>query len=142
MLKRTATAEWKGGIKSGSGQVSTESKTLDHGYDFAKRFEQEKTTNPEEMLGASHASCFSMAFSGGLEGAGYPAESIHTEDTVHLEKQGEGFVITQIDIHTEAKVPGIDEQTFQQEAQKAKENCPISLALKGVTLNLNAKLKS
>ena len=141
MIKRHASAEWQKGIKSGKGVVKTESKVLDHNYSFNQRFEDGKGTNPEELLGASHASCFSMALSGGLERAGFAPESISTEETIHLEKKGDGFIIPQIDIETTAKVPGIDEATFKQEAEKAKDNCPISLALKGVKFNLNAKLK-
>jgi osmotically inducible protein OsmC len=141
MPVRKAEAEWKGTLKEGKGEIKTESGVLDKAqYSFSTRFESGKGTNPEELIGAAHAGCFSMAFAAGLEKAGKPAKRVHTTASVRLDKVGEGFGITKIDLVTEAEVPGIDEATFQRTAKGAKEGCPVSKALAGVQISLSAKL--
>ena len=139
MPTRTAEAVWKGNLKEGSGSVKTESGAVEGSYSFPSRFESGKGTNPEELLGASHAACFSMALSNALAEAGHAPESVTTTAKVHLDMQG-GPNIKKIDLQTEAKVPGLDEATFQEHAKQAKENCPVSKALKAVEINLDAKL--
>jgi lipoyl-dependent peroxiredoxin len=111
-------------------------------YSFPSRFEDGAGTNPEELIGAAHAGCFSMAFSGGLAKAGFAPKQIQTEARVHLQKGDEGFKIARIELMTEAEVPGIDEKTFQEEAAKAKAGCPVSKALAGVQIDLQARLKA
>ncbi len=111
-------------------------------YSFGSRFEDAKGTNPEELIGAAHAGCFSMALSLMLGEAGHEPESVETRADVHIEKQESGFSITKIDLNTEARVPGMDESEFQKHAENAKENCPVSRALQAVTINLNARLLS
>lgn len=141
MPVRKAEAEWRGTLRQGKGEVKVESGLFSGQYSFGTRFENAKGTNPEELIGAAHAGCFSMALSAGLEKAGHPAKRVHTTASVRLDKAGEGFGITKIDLDCEAEVPGIDEAGFQAEAKKAKENCPVSKALAGVNISLNAKLK-
>ena len=109
-------------------------------YSFQSRFESGSGTNPEELIGAAEAGCFSMALSSNLEKAGHPAKSIRTTATVKLEKVGGGPKITSIDLETEAEVPGIDESKFREQAELTKKNCPVSVALAGTQINLNAKL--
>jgi osmotically inducible protein OsmC len=140
MPVRKAEAEWKGTLKEGKGEIKTESGTVQGQYSFGTRFENGKGTNPEELIGAAHAGCFSMALAAALERGGKPAKRIHTTASVRLEKVGESFAITKIDLVTEAEVPGIDDATFQQTANGAKAGCPVSKALKGVEISLNAKL--
>lgn len=140
MPVRTADAEWKGNLIDGSGTMKLGSGAFSGPYSFRSRMEQGTGTNPEELIGAAHAGCFSMALSAMLSQAGFPPESIHTTAKVHFEKQGEGFGIPRIELNTEAKVPGIDEAAFQQHAQGAKQNCPVSKALAGVEIQLTAKL--
>jgi osmotically inducible protein OsmC len=141
MPVRKAEAEWRGTLRQGNGEIKVESGLFSGQYSFGTRFESGKGTNPEELIGAAHAGCFSMALSAGLEKAGHPAKRVHTTASVHLDKVGEGFGITKIDLDCEAEVPGIDEAGFQAEAKKAKENCPVSKALAGVNISLNARLK-
>ena len=140
MPVRKAEAEWKGTLKEGKGQIKVGSGTFDAQYSFGTRFESGKGTNPEELIGAAHAGCFSMAFSAGLEKAGFKATRVHTVALVHLEKVGEGFGITKIDLECDAEVPGIDEAKFQDLAKAAKEGCPVSKALAGVQISLKARL--
>ncbi len=109
-------------------------------YSFKSRFEDGPGTNPEELIGAAHAGCFSMALSLFLEKAGYPPDHIKTEAKVHIDKQGEGFKITTIELATAAKVPGIEDKAFQEQAKAAKENCPVSQALAGTQIKLEARL--
>ncbi len=109
-------------------------------YSFASRFEQGPGTNPEELIGAAHAGCFSMALSAGLEKAGFNPKRVKTKARVHLEKVGEGFQITKIQLQTEAYVPGIDPAKFREQAEAAKKGCPVSRALAGVQIELDAKL--
>lgn len=139
MPTRTANAAWNGNLKEGSGTVKTESGAVEGGYSFPSRFESGKGTNPEELLGASHAACFSMALSNMLAEAGHTPESVTTTAKVHLDMKG-GPNINKIELQTEAKVPGLDEAAFQEHANKAKEGCPISKALKAVEITLDAKL--
>ena len=123
--------------------MSTESGLVkDADYNFSRRFENEKGTNPEELLGAAHAACYSMALSNALAGAGHTPVSVKTTDKVHLEKVEGGFAITKIEIQCEAEVPGIDEKTFLKLAEDIKTGCPISKAITGVEFVLQAKLKS
>lgn len=109
-------------------------------YSFSSRFEEGKGTNPEELIAAAHAGCFSMAFSSGLSKAGFTATRISTTAKAHLEKVGEGFKITTVELSTEALVPGIDQQKFQEVAEAAKKGCPVSQALTGVNIKLSARL--
>lgn len=141
MPVRKASAVWEGNLVKGNGRVKTETGTLDGQYSFSSRFEEGKGTNPEELIGAAHAGCFSMAFSNELDKAGFTPRSVSTEDKVYIEKVGAGFTITKIEMTTDADVPGIDNETFQKIAEDAKNNCPVSRALKGVDMILNARLK-
>lgn len=141
MAIRKGSAEWRGDLKSGKGKLSSQTKVLDDiSYDAASRFESGNTTNPEELLGASHAACYSMALANNLSKDGFKVNSIKTVDDVHLEKTESGFTIIKIVIHTEAKVDGIDEATFKKHAENTKTGCPVSRALKAVEMELNAKL--
>jgi osmotically inducible protein OsmC len=140
MTTRTGNAVWEGTLKEGKGSVKLGSGAYEGAYSFSSRFENGKGTNPEELLGAAHAACFSMALANGLAQAGHPPKRVNTTARVHLEKTGEGFKITSIDLDTEAEVPGIDEQTFLREAETAKKNCPISQVLGGTEIKLQAKL--
>ncbi|HEV8659891.1 MAG TPA: OsmC family protein [Thermoanaerobaculia bacterium] len=141
MPVRKAEAEWRGTLREGKGEIKVESGLFTGQYSFGTRFESGKGTNPEELIGAAHAGCFSMALAAGLERAGKPAKRVHTTASVRLEKVGDSFGITKIDLDSEADVPGIDNAAFQEEAKKAKENCPVSKALTGVQITLNARLK-
>jgi osmotically inducible protein OsmC len=109
-------------------------------YSFASRFEDGTGTNPEELIGAAHAGCFSMALSAGLSRAGHPPTRVHTNARVHIERGDAGFSITRIELQTEAEVPGLDDEAFQREAQDAKSGCPVSKALTGTEITLEAKL--
>lgn len=140
MPARTAEAEWNGNLTEGSGQMKLGSGAFNGPYSFKSRMAEGTGTNPEELIGAAHAGCFSMALSAGLTQAGFKPERIHTDARVHFEKQGEGFAIPKIELSTEARIPGIDEATFQQQAENAKKNCPVSKALAGVDIQLTAKL--
>jgi osmotically inducible protein OsmC len=110
-------------------------------FSFASRFENGIGTNPEELIGAAHAGCFSMALSFMLEQAGFPPERVHTTARVHIDKAGEGFRITSVELETEAKIPGIDEKKFLEQAEAAKKGCPVSQALAGTGITLKAKLQ-
>lgn len=139
-MKRKGSAIWNGGIKDGSGVVSTESGVLSSvPYSFAKRFGDEAGTNPEELIGAAHAGCFSMAFSGQLGEAGFKADKIETTATVTIENVGGGFSITAIHLDMQATIPNIDDSKFQEIAKKAKEGCPVSKLLKA-EITMDAKL--
>ena len=140
MPLRKAEAEWKGTLKDGKGTIKSESGAINGQYSFSTRFENGVGTNPEELIGAAHAGCFSMALAAALEKGGHPAKRVHTTAAVRLDKVGEGFGITKIDLTTEAEVPGIDDAAFQQAAAGAKANCPVSRALTGVQISLQAKL--
>lgn len=138
MPVRKAEAEWKGNLREGSGRVKFGA--FDGAYSFASRFESGKGTNPEELIGAAHAGCFSMALSAGLGRAGFTPTRVHTTASVHLEKVGEGFEITKIELDCEASVPNMAENVFQGQANAAKEGCPVSKALKGTQITLRARL--
>ena len=129
MIKK-GSAVWKGSLKEGGGTISTETGVLKNApYGFKARFEDGPGTNPEELIGAAHAACFSMALSLGLGNAGFTADSIQTEAAVRLEKVGDGFAITHSDLVCVAKIPGIDDKTFQQIAELTKSGCPVSKVL-------------
>lgn len=140
MVQRTATAEWRGGLKDGKGELKLESGAWQGGYSFGTRFENEKGTNPEELIGAAHAGCFSMALSGALGRAGFEPKRIRTVAKVTLDKTASGFGITGIHLDTEAEVPGIDAAKFNEVAEDAKRNCPVSKALAATNITLSAKL--
>lgn len=141
MAIRKANATWEGGLKDGKGNVKTESGAVSTGYSFSSRFEDGKGTNPEELIGAAHAGCYSMALSGALEKAGFKPKSVHTIAHVKVEKVGDGFGITNITLETEADIPEISNEKFQEHAEGAKKNCPVSKALSAVNIDLKAKLK-
>lgn len=141
MPVRKADAEWNGSIREGSGRIKTESGALDTQYSFAARFESGTGTNPEELIAAAHAGCFSMALSAALGRSGFNPARIHTTAAVRLDKVGDGFGITRIELECEGEVPDIDQATFQEHANGAKANCPISKALAGTEITLKAKLK-
>ncbi len=141
-LIRKATAVWKGNLKNGDGRLNTETGALKNKkYSFSSRFENGEGTNPEELIAAAHAGCFSMALSAGLAKEGYETNSIETEDHVHLEKSAGGFSISKIEISTIVDAPDIDNETFRKTAEDAKRNCPVSRALAGVEFVLEAVLK-
>lgn len=135
-MKRRAAAIWKGGLREGRGLLSTESKTLsDASYGFASRFESGSGTNPEELIAAAHAGCFSMALAAELGRAGLQPEEISTHATVTLDKTDEGWRITNVRLDTHGRVPNTTPETFQKAAETAKVNCPVSALLKApVTL--------
>jgi lipoyl-dependent peroxiredoxin len=141
MPKRTASARWDGSLQEGSGTMRMPSGAYEGPYSFQSRFEEGEGTNPEELIAAAHAGCFSMALSLMLGQAGHEPESIETEATVQIDKAGEGFAITHILLRTRASVPGIDADEFQRQAEAAKEGCPVSQALGGVgSIELEAEL--
>ena len=140
MAKRTASAVWKGTLREGGGTVKLGSGAFEGKYSFASRFEEGTGTNPEELIGAAHAGCFSMALAAGLTQAGLKPTRISTTANVSLEKVGEGFKITRIQLQTEAEIPGIDEKTFREQADGAKKGCPVSQALAGTQIELDARL--
>lgn len=142
MPVRNATAVWEGTLKDGSGKMRLGSGAYEGAYSFASRFEEGKGTNPEELIGAAHAGCFSMALAHGLAQAGYLPKRISTTSRVNLTKVGEGFKITSIELNTEAEVPGIQNQVFHEHAEHAKRNCPVSQALTGTEIRLQARLIS
>ncbi len=142
MPVRQAKAVWEGGLKDGHGTVALGSGAFEGRYSFGSRFEEAGGTNPEELIGAAHAGCFSMALTAGLGRGGFQPKRVATAVKVHLEKVGEGFKITRIELDCEAEVPGIDDAAFQEAARKAKEGCPVSQALGGVEITLQARLQS
>ena len=143
MNEKSASVHWEGQGKEGQGQISTETGALKaYPYGFASRFQDDRRgTNPEEILGAAHAACFTMAFSFACDKAGFATESVDTQARVNLAPQGEGFVIDRIALTMKAVVPGIDEAQFQEIAQAAKRDCPLSKALASVAeISLQASL--
>lgn len=138
---RKAEARWQGSLKHGKGEVKTESGALSAPYSFTSRFEEGTGTNPEELIAAAHAGCFSMALSLMLTEAGYEPDTIETTAKVSIEKQEAGFRITRIDLETDVSAAGIDENTFQEKAQAAKQGCPVSQALAGPRIELKATLR-
>lgn len=141
MITRKSEAQWSGGLKDGVGRIKFGSGSFEGPYNFSSRFEGGAATNPEELLAASHAGCFSMAFSLFLGMANFTATRIHTVASVKLEQVGGGFDITHIHLVMDAEIPGITEGQFQELAKQAKENCPISKALGTVPIDLTATLK-
>jgi osmotically inducible protein OsmC len=144
MKDKIATVHWQGRGKTGQGRISTETDALkDYPYGFGSRFEDDRRgTNPEELLGAAHAACFTMAFSFACDKAGFSTDQVDTKAAVQLTSEGGGFTITRISLQLEATVPGIDEAKFQEIAREAKENCPLSKALASVPeISLTAVLR-
>jgi osmotically inducible protein OsmC len=137
MTTRQSSAEWKGTLKEGAGTMTLGSGAYTGPFTFASRFESGPGTNPEELIGAAHAGCYSMFLSALLTNAGFKPERIKTTATVHL---GEGPTIHLIELATEASVPGLTEAAFQQHAEEAKKGCPVSKALAGPRITLTAKL--
>ncbi len=140
MPVRSSEAVWEGSLREGAGRVKLGSGAFEGPYSFVSRFEQGAGTNPEELIGAAHAGCFSMALAAGLARAGFTPQRIHTTADVHLEKVDDAFRITRVDLATDAEVPGIEEVAFQEQAATAKQNCPVSRALAGVEIVLEARL--
>jgi len=140
MAVRVASAEWKGNLPKGSGTLETETGSLKGNYSFASRFEEGAGTNPEELIAAAHAGCFSMAFANILAGAGFEPSSIRTTAKAYLEKGPDGFGISRIELECVGDVPGIDEPAFQEHAQGAKVGCPVSRALAATPIELTATL--
>jgi osmotically inducible protein OsmC len=140
MPVRTAAAIWEGDLQNGEGKLSLGSGAFKGSYSFASRFEHGAGTNPEELIAAAHAGCFSMALSMMLQQQGYTAEHIHTVARVRIDKTGKGYAITNIELETEGKVPDIEDATFLRLAEEAKVNCPVSQALSSVPITLNARL--
>jgi lipoyl-dependent peroxiredoxin len=140
-MKRNASAVWKGDLRGGKGTMSTSSGVLkDTPYSFTTRFEEEPGTNPEELIAAAHAGCFSMALSGQLGNAGMTAQSIRTTATVTLEKTDAGFTVTAVHLDTTAKIPGADKGAFETAANNAKAGCPVSRLL-NAEITMDAKLE-
>jgi osmotically inducible protein OsmC len=140
MPARTASARWEGGLRDGSGAIRLGSGAYEGQYSFSSRFEEGTGTNPEELIGAAHAGCFSMALSLGLEQAGFVATSVETTATVHLERADSGFEISRIALDCTATVPDLTDAAFQALAATAKAGCPVSKALAGVDIQLDARL--
>jgi osmotically inducible protein OsmC len=141
MPSRTAEAEWKGNLIQGSGRLAVGSGAFQGPYSFKSRFEDgESATNPEELIGAAHAGCFTMALTAQLSHARLTPTRIHTRATVTLTKVGDSYSITRIDLETTAEVPGLDDTTLQRQALEAKQTCPVSKALAGTEIRLVAKL--
>ena len=142
MALRTASAVWEGDLKGGKGKMKLGSGAFEGAYSFASRFESGTGTNPEELIGAAHAGCYSMALSHLLASKGFTPKRVATTADVKLEKVGDGFKITNINLKMEADVPKIDEKTFMETAEAAKKGCPVSQALAGISITLQAKLLS
>jgi len=141
-MKRNAKAVWKGGLKDGKGTISTDSGVLSETqYSFNTRFEEGKGTNPEELIAAAHAGCFSMALSAQLEDAGLTAESIRTTASVRLDKTDAGFAVTSVHLDVAARVPGADRRAFETAAQNAKAGCPVSKVL-NAEITMDARLEA
>jgi len=140
MPTRNAEAVWEGDLKRGHRTVKLGSGAFQGNYSFTSRFESGTGTNPEELIAAAHAGCFSMALSYGLSQAGFTPRRVHTTAKVHLEKSGDAFSIPRIELITDADVPGIDERAFQSQAETAKQNCPVSKLLAAAKITLEARL--
>lgn len=141
MPARTGTATWEGTLKGGTGKMALGSGAYEGPFSFLSRFESGTGTNPEELIGAALAGCFSMALSANLEKAGFPATRVSTKANVKLEMLADGPKITTIELDNESEVPGIDAAAFQEQAEATKKGCPVSKALTGTQIVLNAKLK-
>ena len=140
MAVRKADAEWSGGLMTGTGTMKLGSGSYEGPFSFKSRMEEGAGTNPEELIGAAHAGCFSMQFSAMLEHAGFPPDKVHTTAKVYFGPDGPGFSISKIELTTEGHVPGIDDAQFQELAEGAKAGCPVSKALAGTQITLDAKL--
>jgi lipoyl-dependent peroxiredoxin len=140
MAVRNANAVWTGGLQDGAGTVRLGSGAFEGRYSFASRFEEGTGTNPEELIGAAHAGCFSMALAAGLGRAGFAPKRVATSARVHLVKGEGGFAISRVELDCEAEVPGIDDAAFQEQALGAKAGCPVSKALAAIEIRLTAKL--
>jgi osmotically inducible protein OsmC len=140
MPTRNAQATWTGNLKEGQGTIKVGSGAFEGKYSFGTRFEGAPGTNPEELIGAAHAGCYSMALAAGLGKNGFNPQSVHTTAAVSLEKVGEGFKITKIKLVSEAKVPSIDPKKFQEIAEATKTGCPVSQALSATPIELEARL--
>src|SRR5215204_1589212 len=140
MPVRQAQAEWHGSFASGDGKMSFGSGAFEGSYSAASRFEEGEGTNPEELIAAAHAGCFSMAFALALSGAGHEPDSVETTAEVHIDKDDGGFSITRSNLTTEVKVEGLGEEEFQKLADEAKQGCPVSRALGAIEIGLDAKL--
>ncbi|MBA3444335.1 MAG: OsmC family peroxiredoxin [Gemmatimonadales bacterium] len=142
MPTSNATAVWEGGLKGGRGHFKADSAAFEGDYSFTTRFEGSRGTNPEELIAAAHAACFSMALSAGLEKSGTPASRVNTKASCTLEKVGDGFKITKMRLQVVAKVPGVDQAGFAKAADAAKQGCPVSGALQGnVAIEMEARLE-
>lgn len=140
-MDRSASAVWRGGLKDGKGTIGTQSGVLkDAQYSFSTRFENGIGTNPEELIAAAHAGCFTMALSAQLDSAGTKPDELNTTAVVTMEKTEDGPTVTKIHLTTRAKVPGIEKERFDELAKKAKEGCPISRLLKAAEITLDAQL--
>lgn len=142
MADRTASAVWHGKLKDGKGTLSVERAGFEAPYSFSSRFEEGPGLSPEDLIAGAHASCFSMAFSGGLEKAGFPADRVETKARVTLETVNGAPTISRIHLDTVGRVPGIDAASFQTQAEDAKKNCPVSRLYQGAEITLSAKLIS
>jgi osmotically inducible protein OsmC len=140
MAIRTGHAVWEGDLRNGKGTMKLGSGAFEGQYSFSSRFEEGNGTNPEELIGAAHAGCFSMSLSNTLALEGFTPKRVKTTARVHLNKVGPGFRITLIELETEARVPGIDNQKFQKIAENASKNCPVSQALAATQIRLIARL--
>jgi osmotically inducible protein OsmC len=142
MKKRKAFAKWEGNLKNGKGTLKLDSVDQKLAYNFVSRFEEGNQTNPEELIAAAHAGCYSMALSGLLTEEGFEPDSIETVASVTLEKTDNGFKISKSALKTEARVPGIDKEVFEKLAEKAKANCPVSKALSAMEITLETHLNT
>jgi lipoyl-dependent peroxiredoxin len=140
MIVRRSDAEWQGNLKEGQGSMRFGSGVYNGPYSFQSRFEDGKGTNPEELIAAAHAGCFTMALIAGLSAAGHKPIHAHTKASVRLEQQGAAFTITLIELEAEAEVPGLDDAAFQRLADETKKNCPVSKALSATPITLKATL--
>lgn len=141
MPVRNAQAEWQGDLRSGKGTMKSQTGAVEGQYSFSSRFEEGTGTNPEELIAAAHAGCFSMAFANVLAQAGYTPTSVRTTAKVHLDKDESGFSITHSELVTRATVPGIDADAFQKHAEEAKAGCPVSRALSAIEITVDATLE-
>ncbi|MGH6835497.1 MAG: OsmC family peroxiredoxin [Methylocella sp.] len=140
MASRTSEAEWRGDLKGGQGEIKLGSGAFSGRYSYHSRFEEGDGTNPEELIAAAHAGCFSMALAAALAAAGHPPTKIRTTAKVHFGPVPNGFAISRIELTTEGSVPGIDAAAFETTAAEAKKNCPVSKALQAVEITLAARL--
>lgn len=141
MPTSNASATWQGGLKGGKGSFEGKSGKIGADYGFGSRFGGEAGTNPEELLAAAEAACFSMALAAGLEGQGKTPERVHTDAACTVEKVGDGFQITSMRLKVRARVPGLDADAFRKAAQETKSGCPVSKALTGVEITVDAELE-